>query len=140
MQPGGLCKVDVETVRVLGVYDRSVLVQKRLVERDRPFAEMVVRACVAGDTIGDMQRRRRFEETDGDVAKFDSAKLFRRNDEKRDFFRVEILVRLAAVGLRTPWLLEGRGGNEIAGIFGVRSVTAGKAVPCRRNDLGVECK
>src|ERR1700730_1451490 len=129
MQPGGFGKIDVEAVDVPGVFNSPVLVQQRLVERDRSFAEMVIGAGVAGDTVGDMQPRRRFEETDGDVAEPDSAEPLGGNDEERDFLRIEILRRFAPVGAGTAGLLEGRGGNEISGIFGILSVTAGEAPP-----------
>src|ERR1700682_5869598 len=129
MQPGGFGKIDVEAVHIPGVFYSPVLVQKRIFQRDRSFAEMVIGAGVAGDTVGDMQPRRRFEETDGDVAEPDSAEPLRGNDEEREFLRIEILRRLAPVGAGTAGLLEGRGGNEISGIFGILSVTAGGAPP-----------
>src|SRR5258708_24600550 len=138
MQPLGYGQIDVEAVHILGVFYSPVLVQQRLVERDRSFAEMVIGAGVAGDTIGDVQSRRRFEETDGDVAELKPAELFRGNDEERDFLRIEILRRLAAVGAGTTGLLEGRGRNEISGIFGLLSVTAGSDLPCGPDDAGCE--
>src|SRR5260370_1976994 len=85
---------------------------------------MVIGPGVAGGSVGDMQSRRRFEETDGDVAESDSAELFRGNDEERDLFRIEILRRLAPVGAGRAGFLERRGGDEISGIFGLLSEPA----------------
>ncbi len=56
------------------------------------------------------------------------------------FSEFEILRRLAAVGAGRAGFLERRGGNEIAGMFGLRSEPAGIALVGRRNDLGVERK
>src|SRR5260370_16352859 len=116
MLPVGFGEIDVETVDIPSAFYSPALVQQRLVEGDRSFAKMVIGAGVAGDTVSDMQSRRRFEETDGDVAEPDSAELFRGNDEERDLFRIEILRRLAPAGPGPPVFLTRRGDDKNSGI------------------------